>query len=188
MQSVVAFADGENLVLRYEEMLRGGRTPLPEMVVHEPRVFVWSSLVSKWTSMDLVRITYYTSVVGSDERVLEVKKKIASTRFEYNAGTFRGSGQIVPRIHKKLAASRKTKVVDVDITMDVMRATLDPSVAVIFLLTGDGDYAPLLSEITSRTSKQVYLGAFSSGLSPDLATRVDDFVDLDRLFFKETAD
>lgn len=186
-KSVIAFADGENLVFRYEEMLRGGRVPRPEAVVHEPGVFVWSSLVSKWTGMDLVRVTYYTSVVGTDERVLAVKQKIAGTRFECHAGAFVGSGQLVPRVHKKLAASRKTKVVDVDITMDVMRATLDPSVAGIFLLTGDGDYAPLLSEITRRTSKQVYLGAFSSGLSPDLATRVDDFVDLDKLFFADTA-
>ena len=184
IKKVIAFADGENLVFRYEAMVKSGREPNTAWVVHEPGVFVWSSRISLWTEMDLLRVTYYTSVVGSEERVLEVKRIISGTRFVCRAVGQSGSAQVIPRVHKKLAASQKTKVVDVDITMDVMRAASDPSVDGILLLTGDGDYLPLLSEITRRTSKQVYLGAFSSGLAPELATRVDNFLDLDALFFK----
>ena len=154
-KTVIAFADGENLVFRYEEMLRSGRDRPSAEVVHEPGVFVWSSRVSLWSEMDLLRVNYYTSVVGDEQRVLDVKRKISNTRFECRAAGLSASGQIVPRVHKKATASRKTKVVDVDITMDVMRATLDSLVDGIFLLTGDGDYVPLLSEITRRTSKQV---------------------------------
>lgn len=182
-KTVIAFADGENLVFRYEAMVKGGRKPKAE-VVHEPGIFVWSPRVSLWTEMDLLRVNYYTSVVGDDQRVLDVKRRIAGTRFECRAAGLAASGQIVPRVHKKAASSSKTKVVDVDITMDIMRASLDASVDGVFLLTGDGDYVPLLSELTRRTSKQVYLGAFSSGLAAGLATRVDDFVDLDAIFFE----
>lgn len=55
--------------------------------------------------------------------------------------------------------------VDIDITMDIMRAALTMPIDGILLLSGDGDYVRLLREITRTTSKQVYVGAFSSGLA-----------------------
>lgn len=75
-------------------------------------------------------------------------------------------------------------MIDIDLTIDVMRAALGMPVDGIYLLSGDGDYLPLLREISRTTSKQVYLGAFSSGLQIDLRSSVEDFVDLDKLFFK----
>jgi uncharacterized LabA/DUF88 family protein len=74
-------------------------------------------------------------------------------------------------------------VVDVTITMDVMRAALSMPIDGIFLLTGDGDYLPLVREITRSTSKQVYVGAFSTGLAREFRSCVETFVDLDTLFF-----
>jgi uncharacterized LabA/DUF88 family protein len=177
----MAFADGENLVFRYQELLKSKRLPNTQVVVHEADAFVWSSQVTLWTDMDLLRVTYYTSVVGDDQRVAQVEQRIANTRFSCRASGagYTGSAQLIPRVHKKPAASRKTKVVDVDITMDVMRAAVDLPVDGIYLLTGDGDYLPLVREITRRTSKQVYLGAFSSGLADELRSSVDNFVEGD---------
>jgi uncharacterized LabA/DUF88 family protein len=186
LKRVMAFADGENLVFRYQELLKSKRLPNTQVVVHEPDAFVWSSQVTLWTDMDLLRVTYYTSVVGDDQRVAQVEQRIANTRFSCRASGagYTGSAQLIPRVHKKPAASRKTKVVDVDITMDVMRAAVDLPVDGIYLLTGDGDYLPLVREITRRTSKQVYLGAFSSGLADELRSSVDNFVELDGMFFR----
>ncbi len=69
-----------------------------------------------------------------------------------------------------------------DITIDVMRAALTMPIDGIFLLSGDGDYLQLVREV-ARSSKQIYVGAFSSGLSEPLKTSVESFVDLDPMFF-----
>jgi len=185
LKSVMAFVDGENLVCRYQDMLDGGRVPRAE-VVHERDAFVWSPQITLWTEMDLLRVTYYTSLVGADERVAVVERRIGETLFKCRASGagYTGTAQIIPRVHKRLASSRKSKVVDVDITLDVMRAALEAPVGGIFLLTGDGDYLALIREITRRTSKQVYLGAFSSGLAEALRHNVEAFVNLDGMFFE----
>lgn len=186
LKRVLAFADGENLVFRYQDMRDGGRTPRAHQLVHEADAFVWTPQLTLWTEMDLVRFNYYTSIVGSEEKVAELVAKMSATQFSCRASGagYSGAARLIPRVHRKLASSRKTKVVDVDITMDVMRAAQDPSVDGIYLLTGDGDYLPLVHEITHRTSKQVYIGAFSSGLAPELRNSAEAFVDLDAMFFQ----
>ena len=185
VKKVIAFVDGENLVFRYQDMLKNGRA-VREDVVHEADVFVWSPQVTLWTDMDLLRVTYYTSIVGTDDRVPEIERRISGTRFRCKSADYGYSDytQIIPRVHKRAATSRKLKVVDVDITIDVMRAAIETPVEGIYLLTGDGDYLALVREITRRTSKQVYLGAFSSGLAETLRSSVEAFVDLDPLFFR----
>lgn len=186
VKKVIAFVDGENLVFRYQDMLDRGRVPLSQ-VVHTRNAFVWSPQITDWTAMDLVRVSYYTSVVGTDQKVADLEDQISKTPFSCYSQGLRGNARIIPRVHKKAANSRKTKVVDVDITMDVMRAAADPSIEAIYLLTGDGDYLPLVREITRRTSKQVFLGAFSLGLSPPLRSAVEQFIDLDPKFFQRPA-
>jgi uncharacterized LabA/DUF88 family protein len=185
LKKVIAFADGENLVLRYQDMVRCGRVPRTEGVVYVEDVFVWSDQITLWSNMDLLRVTYYTSVVGDPDRVRDVERLISGTLFQCKASDagYSGVAQIIPRVHKKPANSRKEKVVDMAITMDVMRVALDVAVDGIYLLTGDGDYLALIHELTRRTSKQVYLGAFSSGLSPQLQASVENFVPLDGMFF-----
>ncbi len=155
---------------------------LPE-VVYVRDSFVWSPKITTFSVMDLFRVSYYTSVVGDDNRVSEVTRRIGETTFTCTGGGFKGTASLIPRVQKKRAASQKTKVVDVSITMDVMRAALTMPIDAIFLLTGDSDYRPLIAEIVRSTSKQVYLGAFSSGLADQLRTGMEIFLDLDPLFF-----
>ena len=183
LKKVIAFVDGENLVFRYQAMRQAGRIVRPE-VLHVPDCFVWSPGVTKWTVMDLIRVSYYCSVVGDEQRVTEIAGRISETRFECSSAEYSGSAKLIPRVHKKPSNSPKTKVVDVDITMDMMRAALELPVDGIYLLSGDADYLPLVREITRTTAKQVYLGAFSSGLGEGLRHAVEQFVDLDPLFFR----
>jgi uncharacterized LabA/DUF88 family protein len=182
IKRVMAFVDGENLIGRFQETQAAGRVPRPE-VVHVKDCFVWSALVTKWTAMDLRRVNYYTSVVGDDGKVREVAARINSTFFDCDDAEGRGRARLIPRIHKKVSNSKKTKVVDIDIAIDVMNAVRDPQIDAIFLLSGDGDFAPLVKE-AGRTSKQAFVAAFSSGISADIQHIADQFVNLDDLFFQ----
>lgn len=185
IKSVIAFVDGENLTFRFQEMLASGRSPSPNLI-HVQDSFVWVPELTTWTEMNLIRVLYYTSVVGDDAKVANVSATIGQTKFRCIAGGSKGLATLIPRVHKKPSNSKKSKVVDVDLTIDVMRAALTMPIDGIFLLSGDGDYLQLVKEVT-RSSKQIYVGAFSSGLSDSLRHNVENFVDLDRMFFPPSA-
>lgn len=182
LKKVVAFVDGENLVLRYQDTLGSGRQPRSE-VVHQKDRFVWSPDVTLWTEMDLVRINYYAMVVGDTNAVEGVEREISNTAFLTRSAGYEGRAKIIPRVHKKPKSSNASRVVDIEMTMDIMRAALEMPIDGIYLLTGDGDFLPLVREITRSSSKQVYLGAFSCGLSKPLRDHVEAFIDLDPMFF-----
>ena len=184
VKTAIAFVDGENLVGRYQEMAATRKRRVE--VSHFQDAFVWSPQITLWTYMDLIRVNYYTSLVGTDEKVRAIEQEMAGTTYSCKVSDagLSGTAKLIPRVHKRLASSRKSKVVDVDITLDVMRAALETSIGAIFLLSGDGDYLPLVREVSRRTAKQVYLGAFSSGLSETLRDNVEAFVLLDAMFFE----
>lgn len=81
---------------------------------------------------------------------------------------------------------------DVGITVDAIR--LSPSVDAIVLVSGDGDYVPLV-EYLQNQGKQVEVVAFGGTTSSRLHDVADDFIDLgkekhkflipDRKFFKK---
>jgi len=183
IKSVLAFVDGENLTLRYQEMRASGRAPCDE-VIHEQDCFVWVPTITRWTQMNLIRVLYYTSVVGDDDKVAGVVGKIGQTQYMCVGDGTIGTATLIPRVHKKPSNTKKSKVVDVELTIDVMRAALTMPIDGIFLLSGDGDYLQLVKEVT-RSSKQIYVGAFSSGLGNGLRNNVENFVDLDRFFFRD---
>jgi uncharacterized LabA/DUF88 family protein len=148
-----------------------------------PKCFVWSPHIFEGNVLDLVRINYYTSVVGDDAKVTQVTEAIARTTFsEYNPN------KLIPRVHKKPAQSKKTKVVDVDITMDIFRAAQTMPIDAIVLLSGDGDYLPLIHDVVRSTSKQVYIAAFSYGLADRLRSCAEHFSFLDDDFFEPEPD
>jgi uncharacterized LabA/DUF88 family protein len=184
MNKVLAFVDGENLVCRYQAMLEAGRHPKPD-VVHVKDSFVWHPGMTTWTIINLVRCAYYTSVVGDTNAVRALESKIAGTVFESRGlGNVVGYARLQPRVHKRGSKQKKTKVVDVDVTIDIMRAALTMPIDGIFLFSGDGDYLSLIREV-SRSSKQIHVGAFSSGLALELKNNVEGFLDLDHIFFED---
>jgi len=177
----ILFVDGENLVKRYQKMVDEGRQPLAE-VVHEKDCFVWHRCLTEFAQFDFLRVCYYTSVAGDDDRVVQVKQRIAKTIFHCNPGGDHYQAQLVPFVFKKPAQTQKTRSVDINIVVDVMNYACSGAVDLIFLASGDGDYLPLITEVMKK-GKQVNLAAFSSGLNPVLPYSVDEFFNLDEMFF-----
>ncbi len=178
----IIFIDGENLVFRYQAMLANGKKPATK-IVHIPDIFVWHPAFTEWCLMDILRVYFYSSVVGDDEKLTATKGAIAKTIYRFTCDE-KGSGtaQVVPVIFKKLAKTNKTRQVDIQITIDMMRFAHNPSIDLLYLMSGDGDYLPLLQEVM-RNGKQVFVSALSSGLNAKLRHSIDEFHDLDPVLF-----
>jgi uncharacterized LabA/DUF88 family protein len=65
---------------------------------------------------------------------------------------------------------------DVGLTVDAIR--LAPSLDAIVIVSGDGDYVPLVEYLQKSTGKQVEVVAFGETTSSWLIESADDFIDL----------
>jgi uncharacterized LabA/DUF88 family protein len=135
------------------------------------------------------RISYYTSVVGDDDKIKAVRSAISNTTFKCRAGrdgaaVLNRSGQLIPFVRKKDSKSRKESICDIAIAVDVMRACYRDHTDTIWIFAGDGDFRQLFSEVV-HSGKRVYVSAFSSGLHPEIPYAVDEFISLDKYFFAE---
>lgn len=178
-------ADGENLVLRYQASLTDGAQKT-DGTVYVPNVLVWRPEITTYTPMNIIRVSYYTTIVGDELKIEETKKKIADICFNFTIGRneWQGSGRLCPHVFKKENKSQKTKSVDINITIDALRHTYNDSLDTLFLLSGDGDYIPLIQEVM-RQGKRVVVGAFSNGLNQTLLHIADGFLNLDPLMLKK---
>ncbi len=172
------FADGENLTYRFQAMVTAGRKP-KGYVKREIDTFVWAQDIVNYSSWRLMRVSYYTSVVGDDTRLQQLAELLAAIRYDFRGGF----GFLNPHIFKKHKRGDKTKSVDINLVTDLLRHTYNHSVDEVCLLTGDGDYLPTIHEVM-RQGVRVYVGAFSSGLDVRLRTQTDEFIDLDPMFFE----
>ena len=163
-------------------MLGKGLTPM-NGVRHEPDTFLWHPNLSRHMRWRLLRISYYVSVAGDDSRLAEVRSKIAGTKYQFESLTPSavGRGYLNPRVFKKKRKTQKSKSVDVSIVIDMLRNAYNDSVDNLYLLSGDGDYIPVIEEVM-RQGKQVFVAAFSSGCHPDLRHISDEFHELDAMF------
>ena len=180
----ILFVDGENLTLRYQAMLAAGHVP-QKGVIHASDVFVWHEKIVRNNYYDLrkvIRVCYYASIVGDEPQVVDIKRQLSQILFTTVADDGGISGQIVPVVFKKPSKSQKTRNVDIQIVIDIMRYAFTDEIDRVYLATGDGDYLPLIQEVMRR-GKQVELLAFSSGLNTALPYSVDRFFDLDPVFF-----
>ncbi|MBU0637939.1 MAG: NYN domain-containing protein [Planctomycetes bacterium] len=176
------FVDGENLVYRYQAMRAEDRVPR-DGVLHKEDAYVWHPDIARFRAWDLIRTGYYTSQVGDENKIYEMELELSSVRYKFiRPSRLRDYGFIVPRVFKKPSASQKVASVDINICIDAMRHSYSDTIDEILLLTGDGDYIPLIQDIMRR-GKIVYVGAFSSGLNPAIPKTADEFLDLDAVFF-----
>lgn len=177
-------ADGENLLLRFQAVAKGmeQRTDGPIII---PGILIWHHNITRHDHMEVIRASYYTTCVGDTDRVDEVARKIKAIDFTYEAfpGDGLRRGRLCPHVFKKKKNRTKTKSVDIHICIDALRHTYNDSIDNLYLLTGDGDYVPLIQEVM-RQGKRVVVAAFSNGLNEQLRTVPDDFIELDSWMFK----
>lgn len=186
MEKIIGFADGENLVLRYQAMIAAGRKPAPG-VIHVKDFLIWHPKVIRKYLGDYQRVSFYQTVVGDEVKLNAARKQISEVSYKYSVGeNITGTGYLVPKIFKKEGRTSKSKSVDINITVDMMRHSSGQSFDALFLLSGDGDYLPLIEEV-ARRGIQVWVAAFSQGLSPTLRYSADQFIDLDQIFFAPIA-
>jgi len=67
---------------------------------------------------------------------------------------------------------------DVGMTVDAIR--ISPTLDVIILITGDGDFVPLVEYLRWGMGKQVEVSAFGKTTSSRLIESADKFIDLDK--------
>ena len=171
----MGFVDGENLVCRYQEMLRNGKKKNAHEHIED--VFVWHSNMGT-IRPNLVRVNYYTSAIASTDVIDEYREKIGACIVRSPIGKVRLSAHVF----KKPAATKKSKLIDITLTIDALHHAYGNHVDTVVIFSGDGDYVPLVKEIM-RTGKQVVVAAVSSGLSPELRRIADQFYDLDEWLF-----
>ena len=127
--------DGENLVARYQAMLKSGRTPKPGLV-HIRDVLVWHpSLIGAITG-DIRRVLYYASAVGDDAYIAKIEGQIRCFEYSCSDGILRRRSHVMSRVFKKLSKSQKSRSVDINITIDSLRYARGGHAGVIVLYSG----------------------------------------------------
>lgn len=149
IQRWMLFVDGENFTIRAQDIAKEKGLELIQGDYYEPDVYVWPSLmlqveiiIDGLLKKAPIRSYYYTSVVGDDNRVNEIKNRLWRIGFH-------------PEVFKKIKG-RKSKGVDITLTKDVLSHAFLNNYDLAVLLAGDADYLPLINEI-KRIGKLVYL-------------------------------
>jgi len=177
---MMVFIDGENLVFRFQEMDKIN-TRLSGLFF-EKDIFVWHPNTIKSTDqLEILRATYYTYAVGDDLRINELNTNIKELTFQKD-GRSALPNFLKPVVFKKNIKGIKNKGVDIKMAVDILSNVYNNNLDVVYLVSGDGDYLPVIKEIL-RHGKQVYLAAFSNGLNKKLLNYVDNYYCLDNVYF-----
>lgn len=162
----MVFVDGENLAVRYGNLLQSVNTKPPAHVQYDPGVYVWSrELNNLCYHGGVIRRHYYTSVQGDDNRILDIIEKLKAAGIE------------APNVFKR-TKTKGSKRVDVSLTTDMLLHAARKNFELAVLVAGDEDYVPLVEAVKSE-GRRVLLWFVSDGLSPALKRAADHFRDLD---------
>jgi len=169
----------------YQAMIANGAIP-QDSVVHKPDTYVWREHTVQPGLNVVLRATYYTYASGDNDKVASIAQEIKQLTFrQYDPPQpklwTKLPDNLSARIFKK-ERGKKAKGVDIQMTVDIMTHVYQNNLDVVYLVSGDGDYFPVIDEVI-RNGKQIYVAALSDGLSPLLVERADKFFDLDRLYF-----
>lgn len=176
------FVDGENFAYRAAKVAEKSAVTLTEGPYYQKRVFVWMPGLSANRTLYqpqkghrleefAVRAHYYTSLIGSDEKISEVKRALRGIGFQ-------------PQVFKRPATQRQSKCVDISLTSDLLVNAFHGTYDVAVLIAGDGDYVPAIEEV-QRIGRLVYVAFFDgaqSGLNKHLRLRCDKFFPLSEKF------
>jgi uncharacterized LabA/DUF88 family protein len=167
----MVFVDGENLAMRYGDML-GGVPPLAKVQGwYRPGVAVWAQELSPSNSSISTRVIrkyYFTSEQGTDEKRTETVDWLKARGFE------------IPHVFRR-DKERGSKQVDISLSVAMLVHAARHHYEIAVLVAGDEDYVPLVRAVQAE-GKRVHVWFVSNGLDPKLRREADYFVDLDGYF------
>lgn len=171
--SAMIFVDGENLSIRYNELLNG-KSP-KNHISFEKDIYIWSSQINRIRYnryCSFIRKYYYSSVQGDEDKVNEVKDKLKAIGIQS------------PIIFKKQKGKR-SKRVDITLAVDMLKHAYNKNMDIAILVAGDEDYIPLVKAVKDAGCI-VCLWFFEDcpGLSKKLKMEVDYFFDISWFLFK----
>lgn len=166
------FVDGENLAMRYAEILKKSGGQGHRHVHFLEDTYVWThSLSYKCLGMGMIRKHFYTSMLGNEDVFAKVEDNLKGFFIE------------APRVFKK-TKTRASKMVDITLATEMLSHAMKKNIDYAILVAGDGDYIPLV-EMVKAEGCRVFVWFIESGMSPGLKRAGDFFADIGQLLFKE---
>lgn len=179
---MMVFIDGENVVCRYQDMIGAGRKPHAD-TKHRPDVYAWNSRAIEPVTYNhsLLSATYYTSAVAAHEEIAKINAELRALAVISQRAPLPVT--LTPFVNKTEKRQRASKGVDIRLCVDMLSHVHNDNVDTVVLVTGDGDFEPLVQE-AKRSGKSVVIAAFSSGLNERLRLAADHFHELDNNFLR----
>jgi NYN domain-containing protein len=171
----MVFVDGENLAIRYGNMLKAKNSKPTGHVFYQPDVFVWSTGINNvclWGGV--IRKYYYTSVIGDGQLLTETEDNLKRAGLE------------APKVFKK-TKTRGSKRVDISLAADMLTHASRRNYEIAILVAGDEDYVPLV-EAVKIEGRRVFVWFLEDGLSPVLRRIADRYTDLGEILFAKEID
>lgn len=168
---VMIFVDGENLSIRFKSFIDSEKLEkLETHIGYEEDVYVWSPFLnlSNHSVCAIVRIFYYTSLKGDDDKLTMVFDALKAL------------GVTDPKVFKK-KPNNKTKRVDITLATNMLSHAYNNNFDIAVLVAGDEDYIPLVQEL-KHCGKQISLWFLEDGLSKALKRECDHFFDMKKIF------
>ncbi len=122
----LVFLDGENLAFRFQDMVAQGFEPL-NGTTHIRDTFVWHpDFLKLFHTPDIIRMTAYTSAVGDTGKIDRIRGEIKSIKIPIvtRSNVMIDTSCVVPCVFKKSRQSQKSPSVDIAMTIEIMRHTL----------------------------------------------------------------
>lgn len=164
------FVDGENITCRTQELVKKAGFDILDGPTYQRDVFLWPAEhpaafgYPPWIgNFQPLRSYYYTSAKCDQPGIEEIERKLRHIGFE-------------PHVFKKDRPNEKAKGVDIALTKDMLSHAFRDNYDAAVLVTGDGDYLPLIDEV-KRLGKLVYIFFIEEFTHPRLQVGADRFVD-----------
>ena len=178
--SWMVFVDGENFTIRAQKVAAAKNLQLVEGRYHKKDCFAWfpkftatARIASAPTQLQrhALRAYYYTSLIGDTAALEAVEMSLWQLGFN-------------PQVFKRDANQKKAKGVDIALTKDMLTHAFLGHYEVAVLISGDGDYVPLVEQV-KRFGKPVFVWFFEDeGLNPKLKLASDWFRDITNYFLE----
>jgi uncharacterized LabA/DUF88 family protein len=172
------FVDGENLTMGAQRLAAKQQIDLTEesfFPLYKKDTYFWptgQNVNILWWPMVVhttgraERCYYYTSARGDGDAINAVHDKLAAMSFS-------------PVVIKKESKEKKSKGVDITLTKDMLVHAFLRNYDVAVLVSGDGDFLPVVEEL-KRLGKWIVLAFFGEegGLNPKLRRAADQYIQL----------